>query len=83
MGSVIDFSTNNNMVIKSTYFPHKNIHDKTWQSPEEKTNNQIYHVLVVGRLVKHYGCKKLQKCSLRLRSLSSLMMYKELNNVKV
>jgi len=51
MGSVIDFSTDNNMMIKSTYFPHKNIHDKTWQSPEGKTNNQIYHVMVVGRLV--------------------------------
>jgi hypothetical protein len=43
-----DFATNNNMMIKSTYFPHINIHKESWQSPD-RTNNQMDHILADGR----------------------------------
>ena len=44
----IDFANNNNM-IKSTYFPNRNIHKETQQSPVGRSNNQTDHVLVDGR----------------------------------
>lgn len=46
---LIAFAVYNNMVVSSTYFPHKNIHNATWKSPDGTTNNQIHHVLVDGR----------------------------------
>lgn len=45
-----DFATNNN-INKSTFFPHKNIHKDTCQSPDRRTNHQTDHVLVQGRHV--------------------------------
>jgi len=42
---VIDFVTNNNMIIESTYFAHKKVHKKTWQSPDGRNNYQINHIL--------------------------------------
>ena len=44
MISAIDFATDDNMVIKGTYFPHENIHKETWHSPDGITNNQVDHV---------------------------------------
>jgi len=41
------------MVISSTIFPHKNIRKKTWGLPDGQTRNQIYHVVVDGRLKKY------------------------------
>jgi hypothetical protein len=29
-------------------FSHRNIHKYTWTSPDEKTNNQIGYILIVG-----------------------------------
>jgi len=37
----IDFATNNNIVTKSTYLLHRNVHKETWQSPDGRTNNEI------------------------------------------
>jgi hypothetical protein len=34
------------LVVKRTMFPHRNIHKYTWTSPDGKTHNQIDHVLI-------------------------------------
>src|ERR1700761_7897191 len=46
---MIDFAVSNNMVVSSTYFPHKNIHKAKWNHPDGITKNQIDHVLIDGR----------------------------------
>ena len=46
---LIDFAVSNNMVVSSTYFPHKNIHKATDGDPDGITKNQIDHVLIDGR----------------------------------
>jgi hypothetical protein len=43
---VINFSTPKNLVVKSTMFPHRNIHKYTWTSPDRKAHN---HVLIDRR----------------------------------
>lgn len=46
---LIDLATERNMVISSTKFPHRKIHKATWVSPDQRTQNQIDHVLIDGR----------------------------------
>jgi hypothetical protein len=46
---VVNFATSKNLKVKSTMFPHRNIHKHTLTSPDEKTHNQIDHILVDGR----------------------------------
>ena len=46
---LIDFATGRNMVISSTKFQHRDIHKATWLSPDQKTKNQIDHVVIDGR----------------------------------
>ncbi|EFN64073.1 Craniofacial development protein 2, partial [Camponotus floridanus] len=46
---VINFATGKNLIVKSTYFRHKNIHKQTWISPDGNTRNQIDHVLADKR----------------------------------
>jgi len=41
-------ATSKNLV-KSTMFPHRNIHKYTWTSPDGQTHNQIDHVLIDRR----------------------------------
>jgi hypothetical protein len=46
---VVNVATSKNLVVKSTMFPHRNIHKYTWRSPDGKTHNQIDHVLTDRR----------------------------------
>jgi hypothetical protein len=34
------------LVVRSTVFPHRNIHTSTWTSPDGKAHIQIDHVLI-------------------------------------
>jgi hypothetical protein len=33
-----------NLIVKSTMFPHRNIHKFTWAFPDVKTHTQIDHI---------------------------------------
>jgi hypothetical protein len=55
----VNFAASKNLVVKSTMFPHRNIHKYTWTSPDGKTHNQIDHILIDRRR---------QSCVLDVRS---------------
>jgi hypothetical protein len=42
----VNFITSKNLIVKSTMFPHRNIHSYTWTSSEWNTHNQIDHILI-------------------------------------
>jgi len=46
---IVTFAASKNLVVKSTMFPHRNIHKYTWTSPDGKTDNQIDHKLIDRR----------------------------------
>jgi exonuclease III len=46
---VVNFATSKNLFVKSTKFPHRNIHKYTWTSPDRKTHNQVDHNLIDWR----------------------------------
>ena len=46
---LVNFATSKNLVVKSTMFPHRNIHKHTWTSPDGKTHNLIDHILIDRR----------------------------------
>jgi len=46
---LVNFATSKNLVVKSTMFPHRNIHKYTRTSPDGKTHNQIDQVLIDRR----------------------------------
>ncbi|PNF30898.1 hypothetical protein B7P43_G05207 [Cryptotermes secundus] len=46
---VVNFATSKNLTVKSTMFPHRNIHKFTWTSPDGKIHNQIDHILIDRR----------------------------------
>jgi hypothetical protein len=46
---VVKFLTSKNLIVKSTTFPHLNIHKHTWTLPDDVTHNQIHHVLIKKR----------------------------------
>jgi exonuclease III len=37
----VNFATSKNLIVKSTTFPHRDIHKHTWTSPDEVAHNQI------------------------------------------
>jgi len=43
---IVTFATSKNLVVKSTMFPHQNIHKYAWTTPDGKTHNQIDHILI-------------------------------------
>jgi GH43 family beta-xylosidase len=43
------FATSKTLVVKSTTFPHRNIHKHNWTSLEGKKHNQIDHILIDRR----------------------------------
>ena len=43
---LVNFMTSKNLIVKSTKFPHLNIHKYTWTSPDSIKHNQIHHVLI-------------------------------------
>jgi len=45
----VNFPTSKNLVVKSTMFPHQNIHKYTWTLTGGKTHKQIDHVLMDRR----------------------------------
>jgi hypothetical protein len=46
---VANFATLKNLIVKSTMFPHLNIHKCTCTSPDGKTHNQTDHILIDRR----------------------------------
>ena len=46
---VLNFDTSKNLTVKTTMFPHHNIHKFTWTSPDGKIHNQIDHILIDRR----------------------------------
>jgi endonuclease/exonuclease/phosphatase family metal-dependent hydrolase len=46
---LVNFATSKNLGVKSTMFPHRNIHKYTRTSPDGKTHNQIDHILIERR----------------------------------
>jgi hypothetical protein len=46
---LVNVATSKNLRVKSTMFPHRNIHKYTWTSPDGKTHNQIDHIPVDRR----------------------------------
>lgn len=49
----MNFASSKNMVVLSTWFPHKQIHKRMWKASDGNTINQIDHVLVDKRYTNH------------------------------
>jgi hypothetical protein len=46
---MIQFAISKALNVRSTTFPHKDIHKETWYSADGRTANQIDHVLISNR----------------------------------
>jgi hypothetical protein len=46
---LVNFAISKNLIVKSTPFPHRDIHKHTWTSPDDVIHNQIDHVLIDKR----------------------------------
>jgi hypothetical protein len=47
--SVVNVAKSKHLTVKSTMFPHRNIHKFTWTSTDGRTHNQIDHILIDRR----------------------------------
>jgi hypothetical protein len=86
---IVNFATSKNLVVKSTLFPHRNIHTYTWTSPDGQTLNQIDHILIdrrwhpsilasvtyAIRSLKHTLPKETFKISIYLSQAESIITY--------
>jgi len=43
---ILNIATSKNLVVKSSMFPHRNIHKYTWTSPDGRTHNRIHNTLI-------------------------------------
>jgi hypothetical protein len=43
---IVNFATSKTLTVKSTMFPHNNIHIYIWTSLDEKSHNYIGHILI-------------------------------------
>lgn len=50
---LIHFATSQELTIRSTYFPRKDVHKYTWVSPNGRVHNQIDHIMINKR---HASC---------------------------
>jgi hypothetical protein len=46
---LVNFATSKNLAVESAIFPHRNIHEVTWTSPNGETHNRIDHILILRR----------------------------------
>ena len=46
---MIQFAVSKGLNVRSTTFPHKDIHKETWYSADRRTVNQIYDVSISNR----------------------------------
>jgi exonuclease III len=59
---VVNFATPKYLIVKTTTFPHHDIHKHTWTSPDGVTHNQIDHVLIDKRRHSNiFRCPLLQR----------------------
>jgi hypothetical protein len=45
----VNLATSQNLIIKNTISPDRNIHKYTWTSPDGKTHSQIDHIVIDWR----------------------------------
>jgi hypothetical protein len=46
---VVNFATSKDLIVKSTMFPHRNIHKYTWTCTDGNNHSQIHHILIDRR----------------------------------
>ena len=46
---MVNFANGRDLAVEGTWFKHKDIHKRTWTSPDKQTFNQIDHILVDRR----------------------------------
>jgi hypothetical protein len=46
---VVNFATSKSLTVKSMMFPHRNIHNVSWTSPDGRTRNEIDHIVIDRR----------------------------------